>query len=51
MDSMKRLQYATGEEWIIISRKNEEAGLKQKQSSVVDAYMYAYIFTFLGWAA
>ena len=36
MDSMKRLQYATGEEWIIISRKNEEAGLKQKQSSVVD---------------
>ena len=36
MNSMKRLQYATGEEWRIISRKNEEAGLKQKQSSVVD---------------
>ena len=29
-------QYATGEEWINNSRKNEEAEPKQKQSPVVD---------------
>ena len=29
-------QYATGEEWRNSSRKNEEAGLKQKRHSVVD---------------
>ena len=29
-------QYATGEEWINSSRRNEEAEPKQKQSPVVD---------------
>ena len=38
-DELLRLvgaQYATGEEWINNSRKNEEAEPKQKQSPVVD---------------
>ena len=30
------VQYATGEEWRNSSRKNEEAGPKQKQHSAVD---------------
>ena len=34
--SLKGVQYAAGEDWRKSSRKNEEAGPKQKQRSVVN---------------